>query len=193
MKSAPPTCTGKLMTEELALLPAGTHITEGQHGERTDRCHAAAPDLVVCGLGLAVWTRKSNDSKQFSNVNKQILNLNGAADDRTRLKRVLILERAGSCRSSRTRTIVQSSNRGTDNPTGLRIHPVRREPVPILPSANRMPSPSATVISTSKSSSLQSSINMLQHLVHHLHWVIQVIKQYSLMIYMLLILPVKKL
>ncbi len=44
----------KLMTEELALLPAGTHITEGQHVEnQLDRCHAAAPDLVVCGLGLA--------------------------------------------------------------------------------------------------------------------------------------------
>ena len=44
----------KLMAEELALLPAGSHITEGQHVEnQLDRCHAAAPDLVVCGLGLA--------------------------------------------------------------------------------------------------------------------------------------------
>ena len=44
----------KLMSEELALLPPGCHITEGQHVEnQIDRCHAAAPDLVVCGLGLA--------------------------------------------------------------------------------------------------------------------------------------------
>jgi light-independent protochlorophyllide reductase subunit N len=44
----------KLMAEELALLPAGARITEGQHVEnQLDRCHAEAPDLVVCGLGLA--------------------------------------------------------------------------------------------------------------------------------------------
>ena len=44
----------KLMSEELALLPAGSRITEGQHVEnQLDRCHADAPDLVVCGLGLA--------------------------------------------------------------------------------------------------------------------------------------------
>ena len=44
----------KLMSEELALLPPGSQITEGQHVEnQIDRCHAAAPDLVVCGLGLA--------------------------------------------------------------------------------------------------------------------------------------------
>ena len=44
----------KLMAEELALLPEGAQITEGQHVEnQLDRCHAAAPDLVVCGLGLA--------------------------------------------------------------------------------------------------------------------------------------------
>lgn len=44
----------KLMAEELALLPAGARITEGQHVEnQLDRCHADAPDLVVCGLGLA--------------------------------------------------------------------------------------------------------------------------------------------
>ena len=44
----------KLMAEELALLPTGSRITEGQHVEnQLDRCHAAAPDLVVCGLGLA--------------------------------------------------------------------------------------------------------------------------------------------
>ena len=44
----------KLMAEELALLPPGSQITEGQHVEnQLDRCHAAAPDIVVCGLGLA--------------------------------------------------------------------------------------------------------------------------------------------
>jgi len=44
----------KLMSEELAMLPPGSQITEGQHVEnQIDRCHAAAPDLVVCGLGLA--------------------------------------------------------------------------------------------------------------------------------------------
>jgi len=44
----------KLMAEELALLPANTQITEGQHVEnQLDRCHAAVPDIVVCGLGLA--------------------------------------------------------------------------------------------------------------------------------------------
>jgi light-independent protochlorophyllide reductase subunit N len=42
------------LAEELALLPAGTPITEGQHVDRQlDRCRAAKPDLVVCGLGLA--------------------------------------------------------------------------------------------------------------------------------------------
>jgi light-independent protochlorophyllide reductase subunit N len=42
------------LAEELALLPAGTLISEGQDVERQlDRCRAAAPDLVVCGLGLA--------------------------------------------------------------------------------------------------------------------------------------------
>jgi light-independent protochlorophyllide reductase subunit N len=44
----------KIMAPELALLPAGAQITEGQHVEnQIDRCHAAAPDIVVCGLGLA--------------------------------------------------------------------------------------------------------------------------------------------
>lgn len=39
---------------ELALLPAGTQLSEGQDVERQlDRCRAAKPDLVVCGLGLA--------------------------------------------------------------------------------------------------------------------------------------------
>jgi light-independent protochlorophyllide reductase subunit N len=42
------------MAEELALLPAGTRLSEGQDVERQlDRCRADKPDLVVCGLGLA--------------------------------------------------------------------------------------------------------------------------------------------
>jgi light-independent protochlorophyllide reductase subunit N len=42
------------MAAELALLPAGTTISEGQDVDRQlDRCRAAQPDLVVCGLGLA--------------------------------------------------------------------------------------------------------------------------------------------
>jgi len=40
--------------DELDLLPAGTMLSEGQDVERQlDRCRAAKPDLVVCGLGLA--------------------------------------------------------------------------------------------------------------------------------------------
>jgi light-independent protochlorophyllide reductase subunit N len=42
------------LDEERALLPPGTQLSEGQDVERQlDRCRAAAPDLVVCGLGLA--------------------------------------------------------------------------------------------------------------------------------------------
>ena len=42
------------LADELALLPAGTQLSEGQDVERQlDRCRAARPDLVVCGLGLA--------------------------------------------------------------------------------------------------------------------------------------------
>jgi light-independent protochlorophyllide reductase subunit N len=42
------------LSEELALLPAGTRLSEGQDVERQlDRCRAEHPDLVVCGLGLA--------------------------------------------------------------------------------------------------------------------------------------------
>ena len=42
------------LAEELAWLPAGTQLSEGQDVERQlDRCRAAAPDMVVCGLGLA--------------------------------------------------------------------------------------------------------------------------------------------
>ena len=42
------------LAEELAHLPEGTFLSEGQDVERQiDRCRAAAPDLTVCGLGLA--------------------------------------------------------------------------------------------------------------------------------------------
>jgi light-independent protochlorophyllide reductase subunit N len=44
----------QLLDRELALLPAGTPLSEGQDVERQlDRCRAAKPDIVVCGLGLA--------------------------------------------------------------------------------------------------------------------------------------------
>lgn len=43
-----------MMAAELPLLPAGTVLSEGQHVERQlDRLRAAAPDLTICGLGLA--------------------------------------------------------------------------------------------------------------------------------------------
>jgi len=42
------------LAEELALLPSGTALSEGQDVDRQlDRARAAHPDLVVCGLGLA--------------------------------------------------------------------------------------------------------------------------------------------
>ena len=42
------------LAEELAWLPAGTALSEGQDVEnQLDRCRAYQPDLVVCGLGLA--------------------------------------------------------------------------------------------------------------------------------------------
>ncbi len=42
------------LAEELAMLPKGTLLSEGQHVEKQlDRCRAAQPDIVVCGLGLA--------------------------------------------------------------------------------------------------------------------------------------------
>jgi light-independent protochlorophyllide reductase subunit N len=42
------------LAEELARLPHGTTIVEGQDVERQlDRCREARPDLAVCGLGLA--------------------------------------------------------------------------------------------------------------------------------------------
>jgi light-independent protochlorophyllide reductase subunit N len=42
------------LAEELALLPPGTALSEGQDVDKQlDRCRAARPDIVVCGLGLA--------------------------------------------------------------------------------------------------------------------------------------------
>ena len=42
------------LAEELAMLPANTVLSEGQDVEaQLDRCRSAAPDIVVCGLGLA--------------------------------------------------------------------------------------------------------------------------------------------
>jgi light-independent protochlorophyllide reductase subunit N len=42
------------LEQELAWLPAGVQLSEGQDVERQiDRCRAARPDLTVCGLGLA--------------------------------------------------------------------------------------------------------------------------------------------
>ncbi len=42
------------LAAELDMLPTGTQLAEGQDVEKQlDRCRAAAPDLVVCGLGLA--------------------------------------------------------------------------------------------------------------------------------------------
>ena len=43
-----------LMADELALLPQDVQLSEGQHVEnQLERCRAAQPDLIVCGLGLA--------------------------------------------------------------------------------------------------------------------------------------------
>jgi light-independent protochlorophyllide reductase subunit N len=42
------------LAAELALLPHHAALSEGQHVEnQLDRCRAAHPDIVVCGLGLA--------------------------------------------------------------------------------------------------------------------------------------------
>jgi len=42
------------MAMELAMLPEGTFLSEGQDVEKQlDRCRALHPDVVVCGLGLA--------------------------------------------------------------------------------------------------------------------------------------------
>ena len=42
------------LAQELALLPTGVQLSEGQHVEQQiDRCRSSRPDIVVCGLGLA--------------------------------------------------------------------------------------------------------------------------------------------
>ena len=42
------------MAQELAWLPSGVQLSEGQHVEnQLDRCRAMQPDITVCGLGLA--------------------------------------------------------------------------------------------------------------------------------------------
>jgi light-independent protochlorophyllide reductase subunit N len=42
------------MAQELAWLPTGTQLSEGQHVDKQlDRCRAERPDITVCGLGLA--------------------------------------------------------------------------------------------------------------------------------------------
>ena len=42
------------LAEELELLPDSVLLSEGQDVDRQlDRCRAAQPDLVICGLGLA--------------------------------------------------------------------------------------------------------------------------------------------
>ena len=44
----------QMMAAELQLLPAGTLLSEGQDVDRQlDRLRASAPDLAICGLGLA--------------------------------------------------------------------------------------------------------------------------------------------
>ena len=44
----------ELMAEELALLPAGTRLAEGQDVDlQLERCRGDRPDITVCGLGLA--------------------------------------------------------------------------------------------------------------------------------------------
>lgn len=49
-----PYLNNQLLACELDLLPDGTSVSEGQHvDDQLDRCRAARPDLVVCGLGLA--------------------------------------------------------------------------------------------------------------------------------------------
>jgi light-independent protochlorophyllide reductase subunit N len=44
----------QLVASELELLPECPTLSEGQNVDRQlDRCRAARPDLIVCGLGLA--------------------------------------------------------------------------------------------------------------------------------------------
>ncbi len=44
----------QILAQELALLPTGTRLSEGQDVDKQlDRCRAERPDLTVCGLGIA--------------------------------------------------------------------------------------------------------------------------------------------
>jgi light-independent protochlorophyllide reductase subunit N len=52
---------------DLALLPAGTSLSEGPDVDlQLDRCRAARPDLVVCGLGLANPLEAENITTKWS-------------------------------------------------------------------------------------------------------------------------------
>jgi light-independent protochlorophyllide reductase subunit N len=52
---------------DLALLPAGTPLSEGPDVDlQLDRCRAARPDLVVCGLGLANPLEAENITTKWS-------------------------------------------------------------------------------------------------------------------------------
>ena len=54
LEVGPPYLDQQMMAGELPLLPADTLLSEGQDVERQlDRLRDAAPDLAVCGLGLA--------------------------------------------------------------------------------------------------------------------------------------------
>ena len=54
MEVGTPYLDRQLMAAEMALLPAGTRLSEGQDVEKQlERVRAERPDLVVCGLGLA--------------------------------------------------------------------------------------------------------------------------------------------
>ena len=54
LEVAAPYIHRQLPAEDLARLPAGVRLCEGQDVERQlDRCRAERPDLTVCGLGLA--------------------------------------------------------------------------------------------------------------------------------------------
>jgi light-independent protochlorophyllide reductase subunit N len=55
------------LAAELAALPPGTQLSEGQDVDRQlDRCRAAKPDLAVCGLGLANPLEREGISTKWS-------------------------------------------------------------------------------------------------------------------------------
>jgi light-independent protochlorophyllide reductase subunit N len=55
------------LAADLALLPAGTPLSEGPDVDlQLDRCRAARPDLVVCGLGLANPLEAENITTKWS-------------------------------------------------------------------------------------------------------------------------------